>query len=144
MLTLTQSAIGPVSVARGTTTTTPLVEAYKADDGSLSLSAHILRHMPGGARDVSFTPNSLINAQGKTNGAGSWQASPRKERDVYVLSCLITSTPLRQRIRHRGHSVTVTASGSNFAADNMPGVLFYAPYGRINLQVPVNAPAGAA
>jgi uncharacterized protein (TIGR03437 family) len=38
MLRLTQTAVGPVSVAPGATTAAPLVEAYNAGDGSLSLT----------------------------------------------------------------------------------------------------------
>ncbi len=39
MLRLTQTAIGPISVAAGSSVAVPLVEAYNAGDGSLSLSA---------------------------------------------------------------------------------------------------------
>src|SRR5579883_285942 len=38
MLRLTNTAVGPVSVAVGGTATPPLIEAYNAGDGSLSLS----------------------------------------------------------------------------------------------------------
>ena len=39
MLRLTNTAVGPVSVAVGGSAAAPLVEAYNAGDGSLSLSA---------------------------------------------------------------------------------------------------------
>ncbi|HEX3880430.1 MAG TPA: hypothetical protein VHW24_25780 [Bryobacteraceae bacterium] len=39
MLRLTQTTVGPVSIAAGATATPPVVEAYNAGDGALSLSA---------------------------------------------------------------------------------------------------------
>jgi uncharacterized protein (TIGR03437 family) len=194
-LRLTQTAIGPVSIAVGASAAAPLVEAYNAGDGSLSLSAQSSASWlaasvggqtacktttlasncvpiqlqvkasslaasstlytgivtitapntvdapqtitvtvaaggsvpssvsvyvaPGGSQDVSFTTNSMVNGQAKTNDGESWLSLALQGTGSFrfVFPYNIHVAP-RADQTSGSYSGTITTSGSTFAPDN--------------------------
>lgn len=196
MLRLTQTAVGPVSVAANATVAAPLVEAYNAGDGSLALTAQSsatwltatigaqraacttttlaincipiqiqinasglavsttpytgvltvtspntidapqtitvtaavggtipssvnVYVAPGSTQDVSFTTNSEVNAQTKTNDGASWLSLALQGTGSFrfVLPYNIHVAPTASQTSGT-YTGTITTSGSNFAPDN--------------------------
>ena len=195
ILRLTSAAIGPISVAAGGSASTPLLEAYNAGDGTLSLTAQssaswltasvgaqtacktttlaancipiqitvnagsmaasttpytgtititspntvdapqtvtvtiavggtvpssvTVYVAPGSSQDVSFTTNSLLNAQAKTNDGNSWLSLALQGTGSFrfVLPYYIHVAPQPSQTSGT-YSGTITTSGSNFAPDN--------------------------